>query len=58
MARRRKGRKDAIIALLFPISPLVIPDFCPLIPAFFARHSRESGNPEGWERRLSATPSP
>ena len=29
----------------------VIPDFCPVIPALYPRHSRESGNPDG-ERRL------
>ena len=53
MARRRKGRKDAIAAPSFP--------YCAVIPDFLPRHSRESGNPEicgrRWdacERRMSA----
>ena len=33
MARRREGREDAIIALLFQIFHPVIPDFYPVIPA-------------------------
>ena len=47
--RRREGRNGEVIALLFP-------NFYPVIPAI-PRHSRESGNPEGWERRL-CTPLP
>ena len=42
----REGRKDAIIAPLFPIFYPAIPDFHPVIPAFPYRHSRESGNPD------------
>ena len=33
LTQRREGRKDAIIALLFPIGVPVIPDFYPVIPA-------------------------
>ena len=32
LTRRRKGRKDAVIALLFLIFHPVIPDFHPVIP--------------------------
>ena len=34
MARRREGRKDAIVGLLFPIFCPVIPAFSPVIPVF------------------------
>ena len=35
LARRREGRKDAVIALLFPIFYPVIPAFSPAILAFY-----------------------
>ena len=33
LMRRREGRKDAIVAPLFPIFYHIIPDFHPVIPA-------------------------